>query len=107
MNIIPLQMEFYIYNISMFSWLKKHFIPHEGNSHRPHILRASNTRNIIAVILLLELVVFLLPTLSHLNITGGMTAEVISAVLANLTNGERQAQNLQTLTVNPILNQAA
>ena len=91
----------------MFPWLKKHFIPHEGNNHRPHILRGRNARNIITIVILLEVITFLLPTLSHLNTTGGMTAEVISAVLANLTNGERQAQNLQTLTVNPILNKAA
>jgi hypothetical protein len=36
-----------------------------------------------------------------------MTAEVLPAVLASLTNGERQAQDLPTLTVSPILNEAA
>src|ERR1035437_6359432 len=91
----------------MVSWVKKHFIPHEGNEHRPHILREYATRNIVAIVILLEVITFLLPTLNHLNTTGGMTAEVISSVLADLTNGERQSQNLQTLTVNPILNQAA
>ncbi len=91
----------------MISWLKKHFIPHEGNSHRPHILRGSNTRNIVIIVLLLEVITFLGPTLTHLNTTGGMTAEVISAVLANLTNGERQTQNLSTLTISPLLNEVA
>jgi hypothetical protein len=91
----------------MFPWLKKHFIPHEGNEHRPHILRDLGTRNIIAIVIFLEIFTFLLPTLNHINTTGGMTAEVISSVLANLTNGERQAQDLPTLTVSPLLNEAA
>jgi len=63
--------------------------------------------NIVAILILLEVITFLLPTLSHLNTTGGMTAEVISAVLADLTNGERQTQNLPILTVSPLLNEAA
>jgi hypothetical protein len=90
----------------MFSWLKKHFIPHEGNNHRPHILRSPSTLNIIAIILFIELFAFLLPILSHINTTGNMAA-VLPAVLANLTNEERQVQNLPILKVNPILNKAA
>lgn len=90
----------------MFSWLKKHFIPHEGNAHRPHILRDSNTRKIVFFLILLEAIVFLGPTLTRLNMSGGMAA-VLPAVLASLTNEERESQNLSTLTVSPILNQAA
>ncbi|MDD5721335.1 MAG: CAP domain-containing protein [Candidatus Pacebacteria bacterium] len=90
----------------MFSWLKKHFIPHEGNNHRPHILRDVSTRNIVAIIILFELFTFLIPTLTHLNTKGGM-ATVLPAVLDDLTNIERQSQNLPTLTVSPILNKAA
>ena len=90
----------------MISWLKKHFIPHQGNDHRPHILRNCNIKNILILVILLEIFTFLIPTFTYINRTGGMAA-VISAVLANLTNEERQAQNLQTLTINPILNKAA
>ncbi|MFA5778205.1 MAG: CAP domain-containing protein [Candidatus Paceibacterota bacterium] len=90
----------------MFNWLKKHFIPHEGNEHRPHILRDYNIRNIVAVILFLEIFTFLIPTLTHINITGGMAA-VLPGVLSILTNEERQSQNLKTLTVSPVLNQVA
>lgn len=90
----------------MFSWLKKHFIPHEGNDHRPQILCEYNIRYIIIIILFLEIFTFLIPTLTRINSTGGM-ATVLPAILANLTNDERQAQNLKTLTVNPILNKAA
>ena len=92
--------------MAIISWLKKHFIPHEGNNHRPHILRGSSIRNIIIIVVLLEIVIFLAPTLTHLNTKGGMAA-VLPAVLANLTNEERQSQKLNVLAVNPILNKAA
>ena len=90
----------------MFSWLKKHFIPHEGNSHRPHILRGRNARNIVAIVIFLELFTFLIPLISHIGTTGQMAA-VLPAVLADLTNQEREAQNLPALTVSPLLNEAA
>ena len=90
----------------MFSWLKKHFIPHKDNEHRPHILRDNNIRNIVAIVIFLEIFTFLIPTLIRLNVTGGMAA-VLPAVLAQLTNEERQEQNLAILTVNPILNKVA
>lgn len=90
----------------MFSWLKKHFIPHEGNEHRPHILRDNNARNVVAIILLLEIFTFLVPILSRISTTGNMAA-VLPGVLSALTNDERKIQNLQILAVNPILNKAA
>jgi len=90
----------------MINWFKKHFIPHEGNNHRPHFLHGENTRNVILVILFLEIFTFLVPTLTHINKTGGMAA-VLPAVLASLTNEERQAQNLIVLTTNPTLVKAA
>lgn len=95
-----------MYNLKMISWFKKHFIPHEGNNHRPHFLRKENTRNVILVVLFLEIFTFVIPTLSHLNINGGR-ATVVTAVLTDLTNEERQSQNLATLTTNPTLSKAA
>jgi len=90
----------------MISWFKKHFIPHAGNDHRPHFLRKENIQNVVAVVLFLEIFTFLIPTLTRINMTGGMAA-VLPAVLADLTNEERQSQNLQNLIVSPILNKAA
>ena len=95
-----------MYNMYMLNWFKKHFIPHEGNEHRPHFLRKENIKNVAIFIIFVEAFVFLLPTLTHLNRTGGMAA-VLPAVLATLTNEERQANNLQTLTTNPVLVKAA
>lgn len=93
--------------MKMISWFKKHFIPHEGNNHRPHLLRKESTKNIILAILLLELFVFLAPTMSRLNTKIGNMAAVLSAVLTDLTNEERTGQKLDTLTINPILSEAA
>jgi hypothetical protein len=90
----------------MFSWLKKHFIPHSGNDHCPHILRNYSTRNIIIFILFLEIFSFLIPTVANMNLVGNLAA-VLPAVLGELTNQERITQNLPTLAVNPLLNRAA
>lgn len=99
---------FVAYSARVIAWLKKYFISHEGKNHRPYILCKNNIRSIIVVVLFLELVVFLIPTLTlaSINITG-QVANILPADLSMLTNGERQARNLRTLTVNPILNQAA
>ncbi len=90
----------------MFSSLKKHFIPNEGNEHSPHILRDNYIHNIVVIIIFLEIISFLIPILTRLNMTGGMAA-VLPAVLSDLTNEERENQDLAILTINPILNKAA
>ena len=90
----------------MISWIKKHFIPHEGNDNLPHMLRSKNIRNVIFVLLFLEVFTFLIPTITRINSTGGMAA-VLPAILADLTNEERQIQKLEILAVNPTLNKAA
>jgi len=95
-----------VYMNSWFSWLKKHFIPHEGNDHRPHFLRDLSMRNILAIVIFLEIFSFLIPTLTQINFSGGMAA-VLPAVLDDLTNVERRSQNLPILSVSPVLNQAA
>jgi len=90
----------------MISWFKKHFIPHNGNDNRPHFLRSKNIRNVIFIVLFLEIFTFLIPTLTRINTTGNM-ASVLPSILSNLTNEERTANKEATLTVNPILNKAA
>lgn len=90
----------------MFSWIKKHFIPHSENKHHPYLLRTYYVRSIIALIILIEIFVFLIPALTHLNIKGGMAA-VLPAVMASLTNEERESRDLKALQVNSILNKAA
>lgn len=92
----------------MISWFKKHFIPHEGNEHRPHILRKENIFYISIAVIFIEIIIFLIPTFTFTNrINTSNMASVISAVLGDLTNTERTLNNLPILTVNPVLNKAA
>jgi hypothetical protein len=92
----------------MLNWLKKHFIPHEGNDHRPHFLRIKNIRMIILVIFMMELGVLALPFLPAINLNGNSyLASVLPAVLDDLTNQNRKSQNLSVLAVNPALNKVA
>ena len=91
---------------SLHQWFKKHFIPHEGNDHRPYVLRGNNIRNIVILVIVLEVITFLIPTIARINMTGGMAA-VLPAVLASLANEERQSQNLSALAISPLLTKAA
>ena len=90
----------------MFSWFKKHFIPHEENIHRPHLLRDYSIRNILVILIFLEMFTFLIPFFSNVNFTGGMAA-VLPGILSDLTNANRTEQNLPALTVSPLLTEAA
>ena len=92
----------------MFKWLKRHFIPHEGNGHRPHFLHRKNAAQFIGVILFFELILFVLPGLNFVSFlqTLNVTA-VLPGVLSALTNAERLENSLPELRENPILNEAA
>lgn len=92
----------------MFRWLKKHFIPHKGNDHRPYFLRSKNIRFLLVIIFIVEIGVLLLTFIPALNpINNYFTALVLPSVLDDLTNQNRQEQHLAVLTVNPILNKVA
>lgn len=96
-------MVFIVHNISM---LQKHFIPKESNNHRPHILRKESIRQILILVIVCEMIAFAGASLLRFDGTFG-TASVIPLVLSDLTNKERQEQNLGALTVNETLNKAA
>ncbi len=89
----------------MFSWLKDHFIPHEGNDHRPHFLRKEMAAGLVLVIVVFE-AIYLVQTLVVIP-RSGYLAEVLSSVLVEETNQERTADALGTLSVSPVLEQAA
>jgi len=92
----------------MIQWLKKHFIPHHGNEHRPHFLRRENVRAILAIVLVVELIAFILPTLNFVSLVNNSNlGAVLPAVLDNLTNKERLNNNLSELRSNPVLDEAA
>lgn len=92
----------------MKNWLKRHFIPHEGNDHRPHFLHRKNTKQLIGVVLFFELLLFVLPALNFPRYFEDLhLGAVIPGVLSTLTNYERASQNLPQLTESAILNEAA
>jgi len=85
--------------------LKKYFVPHEENDHRPHILR----RKIISFACLVMLVgelAFILGTsfiVPHSNLFG----IILGSALTDETNSQRAADNLSKLHMNPLLQAAA
>lgn len=89
----------------MFNWLKMHFIPHEGNGHRPHILHQKNIHRILGLVIFIEVFTFLIPTIAFVGKADNNA--ILPSVLSQLTNEARAAQNLPALTVSPLLNEAA
>ena len=85
---------------------KNYFIPHKHNAYKPHFFR------IQAVLATAGLIVFFFVvalTAHNLVIQSGISqvGAVISSVLVDLTNGDRKDNNLQGLTVSPVLQKAA
>lgn len=92
----------------MFRWLKKHFIPHAGNDHRPHFLHRKTVRKIVGLLVVVELLLFVVPTLNFADYARQLNlSSVLPGVLSALTNEERGKQNLTQLSVNPLLERAA
>jgi len=90
---------------SVTRWLKKYFIPHEGNNHKPHFLRSETAIAIVGFVLFIE-VAFLLQVLVVFTNTN-FFASILPAVLVNETNSGRTVNNLQELNINPFLQEAA
>lgn len=92
----------------MKNWLKRQFVPHEINGFRPLFLRRESAITLAGALVVLELVLFVLPTLyfpqyaKDLNLTA-----VLPGVLSTLTNEARGKNNLPQLTVSPLLAQTA
>jgi hypothetical protein len=89
----------------MHQWLKKHFIPHEGNSYQPHFLRAEATMAMMAFILLVEAIY--LANIFFVFPKSDYVAAIFATVLVNQTNAKRLEGELRLLTPNPILEKAA
>lgn len=92
----------------MLKWLQRQFVPHEINGFRPLFLRRESALKVAGVLVVLELILFVLPTLYFPQYVRdlGLSA-VLPAVLSNLTNQERVEIGLPTLTVSPLLARAA
>lgn len=89
----------------MGSFLKKYFIPHEGNDHKPHILRWTTIRVALLVLVVLEGV--FLAQVGFVANHSSSVAAIVESVLGAETNQNRIANSLQPLSLNPLLQEAA
>jgi hypothetical protein len=85
--------------------LKNYFIPHKGNNHQPHLLRKRAVLAVLVTLLLIE-AVFLVQILVVWPLTG-IFSSILPGVLVDLTNGSRSQNNIASLKVNSLLQQAA
>jgi hypothetical protein len=92
----------------MFKWLKKHFIPHPGNNHRPHFLHGRTLKKVVGILVFVELILFVLPTLNFAEYARNLNlGAVLPGVLSALTNEERGKYNLPELSADSLLEKAA
>jgi hypothetical protein len=83
---------------------KEYFVPHPGNNHEPHLLRFETTFALLGVVLIVELL--FLGQVFIIKNTGWL-ANILSNVLVDQTNVERQETGLYGLQVNELLQRAA
>ncbi|HCE48746.1 MAG TPA: hypothetical protein DEQ86_00950 [Candidatus Jacksonbacteria bacterium] len=91
--------------VDSFKIFKDFFIPHDGNDHRPKILRPRALTVIILIATLLKLsaigtLFFIYPSRAHMS-------ELLTEQLLALTNQSRAASGLPALSMDPELTKAA
>lgn len=89
----------------MKDWLKKYFIPHEDNDHRPHMLR-SEAVLFVAIILAGIEAIFLMQAFLILP-RSNFFALIVPNVLVDEANANRESYNFSPLKTNPFLEAAA
>lgn len=80
------------------------FVPHEGNGHRPYLLRNEIALALIVIAGIGQ--VLFLAELWHVR-KAGLVGDISSSVLVSQTNRERAEDGLGTLATNPLLQAAA
>jgi len=89
----------------MKNTIKKYFIPHEENDYKPHFFREWSVLIVATVIIALFLLGSLFQYILVRN--SSMLASVISSVVVDLSNTDREKNELAFLSVNEILTEAA
>lgn len=89
----------------MIHWFKKYFIPHQKNDHHPHFWKKGPIFLLLAIVLIVELGVMMQPFLI-LNKESFLSA-VLPGVLTSMTNDMRVINNANSLSVSPVLSEAA
>lgn len=87
------------------SFWRDTFVPHKGNGRHPHALRGNVVIGVMAVVILVEIAV--LAQTFYFSQLPGMTASVLPAVVAELTNQQREQNGLPDLQTSPLLTEAA
>ena len=85
--------------------LKNYFIPHEGNDHKPHMLRTEKVLIVLSIVLLIE--TLFLAQIFLIGKNTNFLAAVISSVIVEKTNDERIDFDLNSLVTNDLLELAA
>ncbi len=86
-------------------WFKKYFIPHEGNDHRPHMLRRETILFIGVMVLAIE-VVFVFRSFGIISMDK-LTALILPNSLVDETNATRVSDDLSSLKPSALLEAAA
>lgn len=87
------------------SFLRDFFLPHKGNGRHPLALGGNIVIGAIVLVIVVEIAV--LAQTFYFSQTETMTASVLPAAVADLTNEQRTDNGLQALEVSPLLTQAA
>lgn len=87
------------------SIVKEYFLPSKHNAYRPKILRVHSLVSIVAFVLVLKFLLVGFLFIAYPNI-GKMSSNIETDIL-NLTNQDRQKENLPKLTMNSILSESA
>ena len=90
--------------MNIWQWLKKCFIPHEKNDHRPHFLRTKSSISVLAIILIIEAFYIAQPVFFQRT---DLFASILQNALISETNASRQSENVTPLKENPLLDAAA
>lgn len=83
---------------------KKYLVPHEENEYKPHFIREKSVFALFGVVLLLFLASFFLKSFV---LTSDNFASIISSVLVDLANRDREVNQVRPLVANPVLALAA
>src|SRR3989344_2341750 len=90
--------------MSMRKTIKRYAVPHEENNFRPYLLRAAG----IVVLLVLIIGAFFGSQIQRLALTASdFLASVLPSVLVDLANADRGANQLASLSINPLLEEVA
>jgi hypothetical protein len=84
---------------------KKWFVPHEGNDHKPHILRPRTIAVVCALAIAAEFL--FLSGLSLPAYRSPFLGDIVVGALTDGTNAARVSNGLPSLQVNPLLTEAA